>query len=568
MADKPIPPKFRRACDYLMGRLWPSVKWPPIEMFIDDHEKNQGSLDYPKSHRKSAQLRMAGDTLFRDFIDTIATIAHELAHLRVFVKHGLAVSQSFNGHGPEWRAEMAAIGLPVPPGSTRENIERGGLFWDAYHEILAQIFMGDDVQPPLTSPAAGKKNGSADQGTWSSRGAFSGARKSSGAGSVRIFGPGAADGHHIIFADCSNSMADAISPEDSRIKFEVQQLALNDFVRNLRDKYSLYGYTQNIKKFDTPSDLVLDSSFYDTPGFVSGTKFSPCFNQAANIGGNDLHIHIFSDGSPEEESQTEIFRARGLTTCPISTYLISAVGDRKAIELMAKLARGVGKAHVVSGEADLVNAIRNEIGAESMPFSVAPRPIRNWEDERKRVLAHTGEVIKNQRHVLNIATTVADTAHQVGELQEEVKFLRTTNDFAHQIYHHANEALDVVSAQLEVDRGQRLLTSQQNDGWIEGAGAELSRQSSRGFVGQLEESAQRSAELHGRRVKRMTLTSLDPAAVARTTALMAGRGLMSLPNRSQESVGALPSPGAPIAQGNSVWGSSTRRELVPVKRES
>lgn len=555
MADKPIPPKLRKACDYLMARLWPGVKWPTIEMYLDDSERNQGTMLPPGDNRASAQLRMAEDCLFRDFIDTVSTIAHELTHLRIRMKHGKTV----DAHGPEWRAEMKRIGLPVPAtGMPREAVERGGLFWNAYQEILAQEFAPEIALATL--PAAAPRQGTA---VWSAQSAFSGARKpSSSAGNVRAVGPELLNGHHLIFADCSNSMEEEIAPGAGRRKFDAQISALEDFVKAVKGRYSIYGYANNVRKFSTPSEIILDGGKHRTPGFISGTKYSPCFRQAAIM---DIdHIHLFSDGEPEFEDETldEVLRTRAQTSCPISTYYIGNGSNANAVEFMEKLARSPGKVHVVTSEADLINAIHEEIGAEPMPFSVAPRPLRDWDDERKRVLAHTGEVIKNQRHVLNIAATVSDTAHQVGELQEEVKFLRTTNDFAHQVYRHANESLDVVSAQLETDRNQRALISQQNDGWIEGASEEFSRQSARCFVGQLEENAQRSAELHGRRVRRMTLTSLDPAAVARTTALMAGKGLTALPRPDRG--GALPSPETPISQG--VWGTQ-RRELVPVKRE-
>jgi len=622
MTDSPITPKLRKVADFLMKRLWPNFTFPPYDMYFDDHQKNQGSMMCGKRH---GIMRLAQDLAFRDFEDTVSTIGHEACHWYVHLSYEVPNGVDDGEHGPTWRAEMKRIGLPVPSNTTRETVERGGLFWIAYQEILAMEFAPEMASTaataaataaPGSSPRSGMplvlpstpaptRGAQADQ-PWSFRSAFSqlAGRPPAEPAPTRatrapdapqsapqvstflprdpvIEGPrGTSSGHNLIFADCSWSMLHVLMGQD--YIFEVQRRAVKHLLSNASGKCSLYGYAGNVWKASNPEELVCDDASTgcnQTYGIVSGTSFVNVFRQAKHQQDNYKegdHIHLFSDGSPQSETISSVFDHWGMTTGDVSTYFIGNPNDTHAIQLMKELARGRGAAHVVGSEAELINAIRNEIGAAPMPFSVAPRPVRDWEPEKQRTVQYAAEIVKNQAHIIDIATTVGNAVHQIAEVKEEVRFLTAAQDMAHEAYRHSNQALDVLSSQRDVDRQQYELTARQNDAWVEGASQEFSRQSALHIGNALEVGALRSVSMRQEPARRLTLTSLDSGTVSRVAALMAGKGGNALPAPAASNAPALPSPAmantlalpSPERAGSrelSLWGTP-QRVAEPIKR--
>jgi hypothetical protein len=103
---------------------------------------------------RDAELCLAEDVLTHDVIDTFSTIAHELCHLV------MEITGRCDLHGPNWRADMKRVGLPVSSlilstgvANTRESVEKGGLFWVHIQEWLARATMPEISSVPATVPA-------------------------------------------------------------------------------------------------------------------------------------------------------------------------------------------------------------------------------------------------------------------------------------------------------------------------------------------------------------------------------------------------------------------------------
>lgn len=647
MAEHPIPPKFRKFAEHLMATLWPGTQWPRLDMVLEDQLGAQGDMHYQFGDT-FAKMRLARQRIFLDFVDTASTIAHELTHLYVDLTYG----ETDEAHGPEWRGEMTRIGLPVSEhilsdGSvnTRENVERGGLFWQAFQEFLA-MELAPDLAPAAAADAAlaaGQDNGivngpgvtqearahaeaanaalgsnrapairqptahqtpavrtqapapSTGRSPWSISGALS---SMLGGGSSRqpqasafapiVAGPKAGNKRHLVFADCSMSMGFSMDDGDTK-RFEAQREALRVFFREAKGVIDLMGFAANTVSFSSPETINRDYSranYSDpsTSGLISGTSFMACFEHAAylsgdwNRGNEPEHIHLFSDGTPLDESMDKIVASWNKTTCDVSTYYIGPAGDQTAISIMASLARGNGSAHVVSGEQTLVAAVRGEIGAGPVPFNVQARPPRAWDNERKATLDSVKATVANQTHLIRTAGTVADAMGRLSEVEQDIKFLKFATQAKTAVVDQANQVLSIIHEQYVKDEEQRRIAAARNDAWIEGAGTEINRLSSQHFSNQLLASAQQIADATNRTVlPSVTLQSIDPKAVARATALMSGRAAApSIPSPQMARAPALPQGrGAPAlpAPGRAVnmeMPANASREvaLVPVNQKN
>jgi hypothetical protein len=119
------------ACGHLIDTLWPDIEFPEIRIFVDDGIKDQGLMQ-AADIGGVAVMTLNKSHLFADFMDSISSIAHELAHLVVH----LADANEADDHGPNWRWVMDDVGLHVVPGEARETVVRGGPFWDAFQSLM------------------------------------------------------------------------------------------------------------------------------------------------------------------------------------------------------------------------------------------------------------------------------------------------------------------------------------------------------------------------------------------------------------------------------------------------
>jgi hypothetical protein len=583
MSDKqPIPRNIEEGVRFLMKELWPRVTFPPLVMYMVHNLDSQGSMQFPDDD-EPAVLRMDEGLLAVDLIDTYSTLAHELCHLLMWMKYN-SKGRKIDAHGAEWRAEMDAIGLPVPNEmtskgvlTTRENVRRGGPFFVAYHKFLAGKLLPEvstnqvALYTGTAEPASPTSRGSA----WSIGGMFS--RRTPrqeaptvAAAPVRTGPKPTSGGHHVIFGDCSGSMIDAGL-------FEIQRRAIAALIAELGGPHTLYGYADNAVRFSNPAAMECDNGRhgYNKSGLESGTSFVACFDAASALPGV-THIHLFSDGFPENEGGDEVMAARANTTCNVSTYYMQSAGfhghhnPAAAARLMAELARGTGAAHVVSDEAELMGAVRAEIGAGPMPFTVQPRQSRDWASERQEALDHVKGIIKNQTHLVDLAGRTSDNTHRIANLEEDLKLAKFTNLALRQVVQSANETLDVIGAQFEADENQRQITAEHNSCWIEGASGEIGRLSSQHFSQRLLSIAQDVSVAPQRTaLPSVKLMSLNQQTINQATALMSG-------NASRAA--ALPSPGvkgapalaAPAPLGESVGGARSvaiwGQEKTPVRR--
>ena len=576
MSDKqPIPKNIEEGVRFLMKRLWPGVTFPEMVMYMVRDLKAQGSMQYPRKNTP-AILRMDESLLVKDIEDTYSTLAHEVCHLRMYMKYD-SKGIDIDAHGSEWRAEMERIGLPVPKGTTREKVARNGLFFDAYHEFLASKLLPEVASPtgravvpasrPSTAPAA--TSGAWDVGAFS-RSPRQQAASSPVAPAPEVSGPRlASTGRHAIFGDCSWSM-------DKDGLFEIQRRSIAELIAQIKGSHILYGYAANVIEFPTPQSMVCDQGHHtqNVIGLESGTSFAACFIAAAYL--PDIgHIHIFSDGYPQNETFADIMSARAQTKCSVSTYYMQSHGTAEhddpaaATRLMAGLARGEGSAHAVSDETELMNAVRAEVGVGPMPFTVQPRPVRNWEPERQLTVQHVAETIKNQAHLLDLAGRTAENTQRVSEVEEDIKFIKFANVALHQVVRHANEALDVIAGQARADDAQRQITADHNEAWIKGVGGELARMSGEHFAGQLTAIAQGVAVAPVRTaLPSVQLTSLNPRAIAQAASLMSGRGAQApaLPAPAMSSRPALAAPTGETLANNERSVAGWGRSLAPIKR--
>ena len=161
--ERQAPPSIYAACSFLCERLWPNINFPRINIILDGHPSYQGSMRYGRGS-STAEMRLKESLLTVDVEDTFSSIAHELCHL-VIEFTGREDSQ--DGHGPNWRAEMRRIGLPVASNTTRETVEKGGLFWTHLQEWLARAAM-PEISVPATIPAqsAPATIGDSGGGSW------------------------------------------------------------------------------------------------------------------------------------------------------------------------------------------------------------------------------------------------------------------------------------------------------------------------------------------------------------------------------------------------------------------
>jgi hypothetical protein len=586
MSDKqPIPRNIEEGVRFLMKELWPRVSFPQIIMYMVRDMDSQGSMQFPDDE-EPAILRMDEGLLSVDMIDTYSTLAHELCHLLMWMKYN-SKGMKINAHGAEWRAEMDNIGLPVPTEmtskgvpTTRENVRRGGPFFVAYHKFLASKLLPEvsTNQVALYTGAAASTDQASRGRAWSLGGMFSRSSRQESAPTVAAAAPvrtgpkATPGGHHAVFGDCSGSMIDAGL-------FEIQRRAISALIAELGGTHTLFGYADNAVRFSTPAAMECDTGHrgYNKSGLESGTSFVACFAAAAALPGI-THIHLFSDGYPENEASAAVMAERDRTTCNISTYYMQSPGFHShhnpavAAQLMASLARGAGSAHVVSGEAELMGAVRAEIGAGPMPFTVQPRQSRDWAPERQEALDHVKGIIKNQTHLVDLAGRTSDNTHRIADLEEDLKLAKFTNLALRQVVQSANETLDVIGAQFEADEDQRRITAEHNRCWIEGASGEIGRLSSQHFSQRLLSIAQDVSVAPQRTaLPSVKLMSLNQQTINQATALMSG-------NASRAA--ALPPPGvkgapaiaAPAPQGDSVGVGGARsvalwgQEKTPVRR--
>jgi hypothetical protein len=577
---KPIPENLEKGARYLMAKLWPGVTFPSLEMYLADCEGAQGDMSYP--HKGSpAVMRLDYKLVGRDLLDTYSTMAHEACHLRMYMLYD-SKGKAIDAHGPEWRAEMDRIGLPVPKRTTREVVSPGGLFYVAYHEFIAGKLLPEIATAEisraaasargstLAAPSSAAPSSSGSGQGWSFSGWRSGSpRTSTSSQGPKVFGPGASadKGKHLIFADCSGSM------EDAQL-FEIQRRAIAELISGIKNEHTLYGYAENIVEFPNPSSLTCDQGYFgeNVHGLISGTSFLACFYMASTHP-NPGHIHLFSDGFPENETIDHIISERDKTSCSISTYYLEGPGVRPhhnpevARRLMASLARGQGSAHRVSSESELMDAVRAEIGVGPMPFTVQPRQPRDFAGDRQQALDHVKSIIKNQTHLVDLAGRTSDNTHRIGNLEEDVKFVKFTNVALRQVVENANEALDLIASQFEADERQRQITAEQNNGWIESANSQIGQLSADHFGNRLLSIAQGVASAPQRTaLPSVKLMTLDARTVNQATALMAGRNSSSgpaLPPPGGKNALALPPSQAPASGGAlTVWGqdkSPTRR---------
>jgi hypothetical protein len=342
--------------------------------------------------------------------------------------------------------------------------------------------------------------------------------------------------------------------------FEIQRRAIKELIKNASGTCVIYGYAGNAWEAEKADDLICCEPQEPTPGWKSwmrpGTSFISVFSSAYSHKG-DVHIHLFSDGYPQRESEAEIMAARNGTKGDITTYYIGDPCDGDAFGLMRRLARGNGTSHAVNSEPDLVKAVR-----------ASARPSRNRLQDIKDSLAHARTRAELGGQIANLSGVVDRVAHDRHELAQDHNTTRTELNTLAQADAATLEALQVLRQQRDANIQSRVGDTARHAAMLEHAGANFGQLASEFLGSQLLTVAERTASSTGIAARpAFQPRTLDAGLMTRAAALLSapsGSGVGALPAaQSQPISGAAPAaaplltpPSDPSSEGQ---GPSKRR---------
>jgi hypothetical protein len=380
-------------------------------------------------------------------------------------------------------------------------------------------------------------------------------------------GSGSTDGYNLIYADCSWSMlqswrklqetgqgnqqdSDAVSSmigAQSESIFEIQRRSIKELISSSSGPCIISGYAGNVVVVQNADELVCcDPHLSDggTPtGMIHGTSFVSVFRAASSkrpIG--DVHIHLFSDGCPSPQLETEmsIMAARDGVSGDISTYYVGDPRDATAIGLMKRLARGRGAAHAVFNEPDLIKAVR-----------AGARSFRDRLPDIKNSLAHARTRAELGGQIANITGIVDNVAHDLNDLAQNHNTTRSELDMLSQADGSTLEALQVLRQQRDANTQGRAGDVAQHTAMLTHAGACFGQLASDFLGGQLLAVAQNTATAPGIAGRpAFQQRTLEAGLMTRAAALLSAPsagGIGALPSSQQDSFSpasaqALPPP--------------------------